>query len=475
MLDGVLADELAAAIGVVELVDPHDATWERNAKPVGLGILDLEIHPHRLAGVDAVGLVALELAEQPRVLETVVCVDLLDGHGRDVDELDLLRLVVLERGAPAQGVEVILEECLLLEASLLGVLVAEEVLTQAVAAVGGQCHRHEASDVAGAQLEARVGEAGAAHVGDGDPAGEIDARVVGVDERRVVAAPGQAACLVRQDDGPLARALRSDAPRERRAGHQVIGQLGETERPRAGPHVVVVEQSLGQVADHLDAAVAGLEDQWWAAGEQGAAVASLVGVDELDGPADESLKHALLVGEVVVEALLEDAGSRGVGLVHEACRGGVDEGSDVGEAVLRGALGEVELAAFPHDAQPGVAGLGFEQLVALDGLPLVPAGRQMPGELAVGRVDGQDHVPRAHRRWPACHGGRRHGKSQEHGCQDDPHGRPPTTGAGLEARAILHDGRRRVCKWFVTAARLAEEATRSGSPRAGRRCGGGWR
>src|SRR5206468_3370928 len=108
VVDPVLADELLAAAGI-RLVDADTPLGQRQAQPIRLAVLDLEIHADLLIR-DRCPVRRAVVVLGPVVDELLVDPDVGGGQQRE-----LLGLVVLDRRAPVEGVEVVLEEALGLE------------------------------------------------------------------------------------------------------------------------------------------------------------------------------------------------------------------------------------------------------------------------------------------------------------------------------------------------------------------------
>jgi hypothetical protein len=154
VVDLVLADELEAAVRGIELRNADTPGRQRHAEASSLVVLELEVDVdlavHRQAEL-ALGhrLAPAVVAGEPVVDQRLARRDLLRG----IEQLDLLGRIVRQRRAPAERVEVELEERLLLEA---GVRFHGPLGHRHRGAHHLRLRRLDALHVAGDQLELRI-------------------------------------------------------------------------------------------------------------------------------------------------------------------------------------------------------------------------------------------------------------------------------------------------------------------------------
>ena len=186
MVDRVLADELEASVLVV-LVYPDRAFRQRHAEIVVLFVPDFHEHADLL--------VLCYYAVPAVVIVRRAPVDKFfpDRDVPGLDELDLLGLVVPDRGLPLERVDMVLKEFLLLELRC-------RFLRQV-----GTGHESFAEfaffldpvHVAGHEFEPGVFVCCAALVFDGDPAREVGSVVLVIQGDDIIGLPGDAAREVR--------------------------------------------------------------------------------------------------------------------------------------------------------------------------------------------------------------------------------------------------------------------------------------
>jgi len=145
---------------------------------------------------------------------------LVHGHVAGGHERELLGLVVLDRGAPVEGVEVILEEALRLEVAFR--FARWNVLGGELHDAPGAAPVDRAVDVARDELERRVLVGRAALIVDGDPAGEVAPVVGRIDHHHVVGLPVDPAREVGGFDLLRRRLGIAEHPDQRRLGHEVL-------------------------------------------------------------------------------------------------------------------------------------------------------------------------------------------------------------------------------------------------------------
>ncbi|MNS64903.1 hypothetical protein D3C72_980490 [compost metagenome] len=343
MVDHVLTDELELLVGVF-LVDAHAALRQRHAELVLLAVHVLEHHLDLLlAAVLGVG-----------CLRAVEDEDLLGGEVRRRQERHLLRLVLLEGGAAAQVVGVVLEKRLLGELGLGGAL-HHHVRRHRLGAAHGVVGVLGAVDVARHQREARVGVGGAALVPQRDPAGHVGLGVVGAAHEHVVGLPAHAGGHVTGLDRLGAGALHVEQPDQTRLRDQIRRQVRQDH--------LAGRLQVNLVADAVDVALVGAD--------QGG-LEDLRRLAVLGGRADlDLLAHVLLheLGrgdQVVLVVLLEHVHAVGVRDRAEADAGGVDLARDVAEAQRQLAFGQRQPAGVFDQAQVVVVD-GDGEVLALAG------------------------------------------------------------------------------------------------------------
>jgi len=358
-VDPVLADELLAA-RAVGLVDAHLAFRQRYAQPVLLAVLHLEIDRDLLIGDrHAVGVAVV-------VRRAVVDELLRDGHLARRQQREVLGLVVLDRRAAVERVEVVLEQA----------------LRRKVVTGGGRRHRlrrrlqhppiapsvRRAVHVASHQLERGVAVGGAAFVVDRHPAVQIRERVGGVEDHDVVGLPGDPAREIRRLDALGPRGLVTQEPHEGGLGHEILRERGQDETA---------------VVAHVDLTV-DLEDRS-VGREQSGVVIRAVTLIEPHLAADVLLHELLARQEIVLVVLLEDLEPGRVGDRLEMDGRRVDQCGDVHELHLRLPRREPHFAEVLHEAE--VAVVDGHHDVAL--LVARHADRRRGGRLSGGKRDDQ--------------------------------------------------------------------------------------
>ena len=328
VVDPVLADELLAA-GGVGLVDADLALGQRQAEPVLLAVLDVEVDADLLVG-------HRHAVRRAVVVLRAVIDQLLDhGHVGGRHQRELLRLVILDRRAAVQRVEVVFEEALRLEVARR--LLVRRRLGRDVHQARSAAPLHGTVDVARHELEGRVAIGGAAAVVDGDPARDVALRVGGIDDHHVVGLPRDAAREVRGLHALRPRDGVAQQPHERRLADEVFRQRGQHETS------IVAEVDL---AVDLEDGAGG--------GEQLGLQIRAVGVVEPHHAADVLLHELAAREQVELVVLLEDAQARGIGQRLEMHGGRIDLRRHVRELGLVPSRRQPRLAHVLHEPEVAV-------------------------------------------------------------------------------------------------------------------------
>ena len=208
---------------------------------------------------------------------------------------------------------------------------------------GGGLH---AVQIAGHELQFRVGEGRAAAVGQCDPPIEIGGLVVAADREHVVRLPRQAASKVRRLDAVARASPVQELPDERGPAVEIGGEFGKTD-------VVRVEARDVLVADLPDRAVVVADEPGFHLFLLRRAVLGAQ-PDEHHLAADVLAEELLRLEQVVLVVLLEDAHARGVRERAEMHRGRIHGGRDVDEVQVGLARRERELADVANEGETRV-------------------------------------------------------------------------------------------------------------------------
>ena len=324
MADLVLADELGLAV-LVALIDADGPGGQAGAQArlAGVGEVDHHHGAGRVVGADeAVG---------------PVLVDLVRGDLRRVEEADLLGLVLGDRGAQRQGVDVQVAE-IMTGAGIAFHAGGDDARARIVAAAIAV--EAAAVDLAGDKLGVGVLETGARGVVQGDPALQVELFCLLVEQDDIVGLPRQAGGQIAEGRQPRPGVVGIDHYRQGRFGAQVFGHLVE-DHPR--------RQAI--VAQHLDA-ITDLQHHALVGGQHGGGLGDLgavagIGADDANLLADRLLHQLLRGQQVVVEVLFVDGDAGG----RQGHRLGPDGGGDVLELQHLAAARDLELAGVLHQGQ----------------------------------------------------------------------------------------------------------------------------
>ena len=212
MVDLVLSDELLGP-RLVGLIDTEDAGREGLSKIVLLRVLELDIDADLLLYCLAGTVITLEivaLAIENKLFRY--------GEVGGGEEIYLLGLVLFDGRWPLQGVEVVLEESLLIKLWWWSALHCHGNALRSATKSGLILNP---IDISGNQFEFGVAIGGATLVGDGDPAVEICLRVSLGEDDDIVCAPIETIGQVRGFDAVAVTAAVIERPDESRLGDQI--------------------------------------------------------------------------------------------------------------------------------------------------------------------------------------------------------------------------------------------------------------
>ena len=317
MIDLVLADELQAAVNV-RLVDPHPTGRQRNAQSRRLLVLDLQVDVDIRIRIAAIAGIIVEPAVEAQSRRAVVDEELLGRHFGSTGELDLFRLVVANGDRALHVVQMVLEELSFLHPR--GGCGHSHLFLHHLPRVD-RIRRHHVY-VPSDQFQFGIGIGCPAPVVEGDPAVEVQGRIIFVELHHIVGMPIDPIGHIGDCHLLGLASLGIYQPDQGGPGDETFRQLGEVELA----HLIQSNDS--------HTTILGLQDDIIRSGEENALIAAPILGDEFNLLVNVFLHQLLAANDVVFVILFQYRGAFWVGQGAEKDAGGVNLSSHIRELHL---------------------------------------------------------------------------------------------------------------------------------------------